>query len=790
MADPLAFIPGELPEHPGPLGRFLPPVPSGLAGNWLREYAPKGSWVLDPFGASPRLTIEAAQAGYRILAAVNNPITRFLLELNARPPPTGDLRAALADLAISFKGKERIEPHIRSLYETNCVSCGRIVVVNAFIWSKEINAPVSKLYNCPHCGDDQEHVVSQADVEKAEQFGVNPLHRLRALERVAARDDPDRDHAEEALNTYPARAVYALFTLINKLESLPEDRRDLVIVLLLAALDQSNSLWPYPTGRDRPRQLIAPTRYREKNVWLALEEAINAWDSHLKAPSLAQSTEIQQDIVICTWPELPPERGGICLYEGRLKDLALDIGHGQERQLKLQSVLTALPRPNQAFWTLSALWSGWLWGNEAAAPFKSVIRRRRYDWAWHCTALSANLKSLGGMLETNTPILALISEAEPGFLTAAYVAAELACFAVAGLAVRTEQGLALARWYTDTPAQTKKKTTTPLTKESILRKTQNAGKTYLKKRGSSANYIHLHAAALNELAGSRSLVSKDNITPADAFSQAHNLIQDGYAKPGAFTRYSPSTHSLEVGQWWLAEEDQERSSGELAQPLNDRIEMAVVSFLISHPGCSFHELDQELCRSFPDLLTPKTDFIRLCLESYGEGSSGRWIIRSHDAPKNRREDLVNIRNLVAQIGEELGYKVEGLAPTIDRSSVDQNEGSPITPLSWINNEGATAYAFYITVSAVFGKIVYRPHSKPGKMTQKFITIPGSRARLIRYKIRHDKRLDHQITKFNWNFVKFRHLRRLKTASGLKRNNLTEQFGLDPLENTDPQLMLF
>ena len=45
-----------------------------------------GSWVLDPFGFSPRLALEAARAGYRVLVTVNNPITRFLLEMSARPP--------------------------------------------------------------------------------------------------------------------------------------------------------------------------------------------------------------------------------------------------------------------------------------------------------------------------------------------------------------------------------------------------------------------------------------------------------------------------------------------------------------------------------------------------------------------------------------------------------------------------------------------------------------------------------------------------------------------------------
>ncbi|MBU2610665.1 MAG: hypothetical protein KJ606_06910, partial [Chloroflexi bacterium] len=82
----LPFIPGNEPARPEPLGRYLPPVPEGIAAAFLAEQAAlppmaagpgsetkRGSWVLDPFGASPRLAVEMARAGYRVLVAVNNP---------------------------------------------------------------------------------------------------------------------------------------------------------------------------------------------------------------------------------------------------------------------------------------------------------------------------------------------------------------------------------------------------------------------------------------------------------------------------------------------------------------------------------------------------------------------------------------------------------------------------------------------------------------------------------------------------------------------------------------------
>ena len=45
--------------------------------------------------------------------------------------------------------------------------------------------------------------------------------------------------------------------------------------------------------------------------------------------------------------------------------------------VKAAAALAVLPRPNQAYWTLSAMWSGWLWGIEAVAPLHSALERIR-----------------------------------------------------------------------------------------------------------------------------------------------------------------------------------------------------------------------------------------------------------------------------------------------------------------------------------------------------------------------------------------------------------------------------
>src|SRR5574341_2145351 len=248
----LPYIPGLQPADPGPLSRFIPPLEEGVVSTWLSHHAATQSWLLDPFGFSPRLVLEAARAGYRVLVTANNPVTRFLLEMAANPPAESEFKAALADLAVSRKGEERLETHLQSLYLTPCASCGHDVPAQAFLWRKGEQAPFARLYECKDCGDSGERPAAPADAERAAHAAASAgLHRARVLERVAPLENPDRQYAEEALNHYLPRSIYALATLINRLDGLhlsAEHRRALT-ALLLAACDAANTLWPHPAER-------------------------------------------------------------------------------------------------------------------------------------------------------------------------------------------------------------------------------------------------------------------------------------------------------------------------------------------------------------------------------------------------------------------------------------------------------------------------------------------------------------------------------------------------------------
>ncbi len=733
----LPFIPGDEPARPEPLARYLPPVPTDVATAFLAGHATPGTWVLDPFGASPRLAVEMARAGYRVLVAVNNPVARFLLDLAAAPPLRAELQAALADLAVSRKGEERLENHLQSLYLTECTKCQRSVPAETFIWEREGEAPVARIFRCPQCGESGERDITPADRARAVQLTATAaLHRSRALERVAARDDPDRVHAEEALECYLPRAVYALITIINKMDSLALslERRRCLLALILTACDEGNTLWPHPAERPRPKQLTIPPRFRENNLWLALEGSVEAWAGDAPA------------VPLTVWPASPPESGGICLFEGPLRELAPRL-----KDTPIQVVLTALPRPNQAFWTLSALWAGWLWGREAVGPFKRVLRRRRYDWNWHAAALYAAFKNLALHIPLNAPFFSLVAEVEPSFLSAAMLAISSAGFDLQGIAIRTRHDPIQLLWqrraFTLRPAE-----------EFAPSSVGQALQAYLKERGEPVTYLHLHAAGLSALAENHALGWREEV-----LAQIHAPIQEALASK-TYVRHDGSPHSLEIGLWGLHEYLSESDS------LPDRVEMAAIQFLQQSPVCTQRELEASLNVEFPGLFTPSLGLVKEILASYATETDGQWHLRPEDSASSRHADLEAASRALETLATQLKYMLI------------RSDG-PHRLLLW-QEKGKTVYAFYLLTSAVIGRIL-RENLYPAERS--LLVVPGGRANLLTCKLRRDPQLD-QIWQAGWRVLKFRHLRHLAASASLTRESLPGELGSDPIEPPEQMKM--
>jgi hypothetical protein len=748
------YIPGMKPVEPGPLARFTPPLEEGVISAWLPTHAPAGSWVLDPFGFSPRLALEAARAGYRLLVTVNNPITRFLLEMSARPPSETDFKAALADLASSKKGDDRLGAHLQSLYLTPCEKCGNEIYADSFLWRKGEDAPYARIYTCPHCEDSGEREANPLDIERARKIAsTDALHRSRAFERVAALEDEDRVYAEEAIEHYLPRPLYFLTTAINRLDSLnltPERRRALS-ALILVACDAGNTLWDHPTQRRRPKQLNIPNQFREHNLWNQLERGLSRW------------METSSSVPMEPWPNQPPESGGICLFEGRLKDFAEEV----KKEIPFKAVIGSLPRPNQAFWTLSALWAGWLWGREAVEPYKPALRRRRYDWAWNATALNAAFMHLFDMLHLGTPFLALLSEPEPSSLTAALTAASAAGLDLHSLALRTEHDPIQLYWTSG--EHLKRQSNEPNTED-----VRESIRSHLTERGEPASYLHVHAAGSIALTKSHALKQKHQEFD-EALRATHSLIQTVLEEDPRFVHYS-SGESVDTGLWGWNTSPRESTStappvnggSALRESLSDRVEISVVTFLQKHPNSIFREIEEDLYPRLPGLLTPSQAMIYAVLSSYANKESGTWKLRAEDVASARRDELNHIARLVETIGKRLGFTTR---------KQDKN-------YLWEQN-GALERTFTILASALLGRALAETPYPPG---QTIIVIPGGRAALAAYKIQRDPSLAAHIKTVQ--VVKYRLLRTLVELPVLTRETFEEQIAGDPLEKSKLQITMF
>lgn len=751
-----AFLTGQSSDTQLPLGRYLPPILAGSATRWLEQQVAPGGLILDPFGAAPQLAVEAARAGYRLLVAVNNPILRLVLEMLAEPPSQANSQAVLAALASARIRDERIEPHIRSLYASHCVQCGAGLQPEAFLWQAGAKAPMAKFYTCRQCGDTGERQVSESDLLLAKRYAETGLHHARALERVAPLNDPDRVYVEEALTVYPPRAVYALITLVNKLDSLqlaPSQQRILEALLLLA-FESGNTLWPYPGGRDRPRQLTIPPLYRENNLWLALERAVDLWSQPVSPVALAN------------WPELPPAAGGISIFQGRSRELFASLNPEH-----IQAVLTALPRPNQAFWTLSALWAGWLWGPEALTGIKSVLRRQRYGWGWHTAALQAALESLPSQLPGQTPCLALIGEAEAGFLSAALLAGRLAGLQSAGMALRQEQ--AQIHWHIPEQALPAPARVQSINNQLDTQLSQ-AAKELIIQAAEPQAFTPMYAAGLLEWANHPFLPDQttSESSPAELHSLVQNSSQQAYSYRQGFLRFGGSEKNPTSGLWWL------QAAKDPALPLSDRVEMAVVKALLQDAELSYPALDESLCTQFPGLLTPDRRLLQACLDSYAEQlpTPGLWRLKPNDTPANRRQDLDEISRLIAGLANRLAYQLQ---------VVDENN----RVIDWLAADGTCHYRFYLSASALLGKIfIAHKQITAGRPSKQVVLLPGGRANLAAFKLSHNPAAQLFFEE-DWYFVKFRHWRRLVEDPGMSNQRFEQQLSLDPLTYSEPQLRM-
>jgi hypothetical protein len=737
----LAFVPGFPSSGPRFLGRFLSPVADGVPAAYARALSRPGDIVLDPFGQSPSVAVEALSLNRRVVVASTNPILRLALSLAVRPPALADLKSALTALGDASVGpgpNERLEVQVKAMYDTTCAGCHTPTTADAFDWDGDANEPIEKHYVCLHCGGPRDAPTDDDDRALARRFGRSGPDYHFLLSRTVAPDDTDRGQAEDTLAVYPARSLAAIATLLHKLDSLELDRetRRLLAGLLVAAFDATTTL-----AQERPKVLSAPRRYREVNVWLALESAFG-----LLAGSAGPDWSATLDDLLAR-----PDQPAIYTHAGPMRDLGARLPPAACGLL-----LTAVPRPNQAFWTLSATWAGWLWGTESVEAFRGSLQRRRYDWTWHARALRQTLAAARPSMASGSRLVCLLAEAEPGFDASLLAAAGGAGYHLRGWCLRGDTAEAQLDFELGQP------TSGSAREPDLVRAAREAAIALLLARGEPSRWISLHFAAWCGIAANR-LAAWD---ASDPLAQVNQAVQHATGDAATFVHMGDRAGDDPAsGQWFLADDvSATADSAAISRPLADRVETEVLRCLMGGEPAEEHDLLHDVYSAFPAGLTPGRALVMACLASYGaKDEAGLWRLRPEDALEARSGELQSIQAELRALAGRSGFEV-----------------GQTNPQEW-REDGQTIYIFAVLSSAVISSYLLAPR-RPAR--RRFLVLPGGRAGLVEHKLRRDPRLRQALGEGEWAIVKFRQVRQMMTAGGhegVTRATLEPALTGDPLE---------
>jgi len=716
-----------------PLQRFVPPFPEGVIEAWLSEKIPTGSWLIDPLGANPLLSLRAAQAGYRILTARTNPILRLELEVLAATPRDDQFTSVLNSLLNASMADSSVDEYLRSLYLTHCPKCQSLIQAHGYVWERGSDLPAKVIYACPNCGEKGEEAPTRFDLDLLDHINQQKAKFVaRARQRVATGQEAEYVGLEEALKCYPNRALHFLMVLINKLDglSLSSESKHHLMALLVTLMDLGNNLWHWPPKPFRPLTLTTPPIFLERNLWVVLSQIVHFW------------TREKQPVVVTHFPDLPPPGGGICLYQRRKTSLETISAH-----INPQAMLTIIPRPNQAFLTFSALWSGWLWGSTAVEHVHGALERRRYDWHWLAGMLQQILRPVQQALPAGSPALAFISEPTPANLFAITASAKSCQFDLQGLAYRSQDDLFQLQWRT----VAERPTDHPGSEENAIR---TSIESLIQMRGEPVVYEDLLYASLidnalhGQLPEDMPALRDDYLNPH--LGQVKTILQNAF-----LTRSYKHPTLPQSSLYWLAQDK------DASPPLADRVEELVVEHLQRGQDTTLYDLDHQVCQTLTSWNTPSREMIHACLESYADPTQAAPLIyhlRHEDEKENRENDRRQVQQILTSLAKRLGYQLKDNHAYL-----------------WQSREG-WEYKFFFLPTACLSSILSREHELPPQRC--ILIIPGSRSHLVHFKLQRDPHLQEQLD-LGWRFIKLRFLRELATRDTITPFGWEESLKEDP-----------
>ncbi|MGB3906602.1 MAG: hypothetical protein WBB22_16960, partial [Anaerolineae bacterium] len=565
-------------------------------------------------------------------------------------------------------------------------------------------------------------------------------------------------------------------------------------LILVHCLDTCSKLGASPLPRPTALRLHPPSRFVERNVWHAFEEAYQQVRRLSPPPEVTVSSDLEHLVS-------EGSGNGIVMNES-LRQVAAALPPASV------SLVIAAPAPYyRPFWTLSYLWSGWLWGREKAALLKPLLRRKTMGWSWYRKRLCAALKTVHRPLRPQGRMVFILERADLTHITNLILAAVGAAFKLDRILYQPEdihpvkrpmrgaEGAYRLTFTRDDRAgqQPEELSPDPLAaalQEAALR----AARELLTERGEALHFSWLHSViyqrwSRDDLLG-QALALEEEVAVADFLEEHLGVgLQEGLMK--GVLELLPEDPDEENGHrlWWL------KGKGYPSRPLGDRLEQAVCEALAHGKDLPYGVLEDRIYSRFPGIFTPAPGLVEACIHSYArDDSTSTWHLRPEDEATTLARERVEVLSLLVEMGHRLGYQVsaagkhvQGLLTTAEHTSRTRlPKGMDV---AW-KEEGTDCHLFAFRQSTVLGDVLSRARRRKSE-GRRYIVVPDRRLDLLRFRLETELLLRRALAEEEWRFIKLSHLTVLTSRKGLDRQDLRQVVGLEPLiDRPEVQLSLF
>lgn len=859
------------PGYALPVFDRLAPAPSpGVIGARIDHHTGPGDVVADLFGRGGWVARAAIDRQRRTVSLEATPLNRMLAEVVLRPPDVRHLDAAFQGLAASPRRESSLKVSIGDLFATRCATCGRTLVIDEVIWAVDDEAgiagrmrPVARHYRCSVCRDQRggsELRQSPLDVDDlkrvAADVGADAM-RASLLTRFPAIAGAER-LPDELLDLHTDRQLVGLGAILERIEG--DLRAAPVMAALRLALLQTilpasrlgtgpgrNAALRVSSGHVRPH---SGTQFRERNPWLAFEDAfrsvrgfIQRLDSGPQGPIQARLGEDLRSL----------GEGAATAYVGltgpagfaRLQDDPHAYGRTAETP-RIRLILGQPPmRPSLERLAVAYHATAWVLGREAAQllPADGLAGASlRVPWSRQAATIEDALRAVEPALARDGRVVQLVEGGSEAII-ATVLGGAAAGFRLLGARsadpdedvasivellppggrlppgarTRANVGLDPVPGGAGDPdvvpsgrlfAPPERVDDRPFSSADTERVVLDTAIETLRARGEPASQERLLGEILIGLDRSghlRRLVTSDLGEGVDPIEHLNALIRDALA--GAVPR---RLTQIEPGRWWLADPEDLAAA---AAPLADRVEWAVYSLLSTAGPISRTAFLERMATMFTGHDLADDALIRACLDSYRSPSSTADRIVTGDDLLQRSQEHTDLLATIAAAGRRLRMRVwigqreqtrrhEGgllgdLLEPGERRLYLGGIGPPAEDLAEVDGiwyvRSKVAFLFEVEWTAMLGEPLLRRHARipADDAIIRFLVIAPERADLVRFKLARSPLLRAALEAGMWHIVKTDQLRAFLARDPLDLADLEPYLGLDPsVERGNEQMPLF